>query len=425
MMSKKVGRNDPCPCGSGKKYKKCCLHDTETEHTDPLGTITQFCNLLKWSLEQYPFDSHQKIRVKSVKLLNNMTLSCEFYPYAQKSIDIKTEICGIMAFMSSFSRENPWAPSSVEHFAVSAYTEGDEEILYAISSKETAALSGEGRSIEWLTNTLFQDNSEDFRQTRAKIHISEIENALRKVVCNELSKVHGASWWSTTIDSKIRNSAEYVYENQTGVPTTDGEKLISYTYLLQLKTIISQNWTTFLPIFPDKVQFENWIDELNLIRRDEAHNRPITIASIKRLDQIYDEILEPIAQCYPELVRNYLTENWRIQLQKILESYSGNFQPLPTVTHPGEYHKSIAAIKSNIRVLADTETQLASVIIPPGKKELHHELASIFREMKESVEDAVENFEHHDIHGFREAAERYQSASERIPKCSEKILASM
>lgn len=23
-VSTKVGRNDPCPCGSGKKYKKCC-----------------------------------------------------------------------------------------------------------------------------------------------------------------------------------------------------------------------------------------------------------------------------------------------------------------------------------------------------------------------------------------------------------------
>ena len=22
--SEKFGRNDPCPCGSGKKYKKCC-----------------------------------------------------------------------------------------------------------------------------------------------------------------------------------------------------------------------------------------------------------------------------------------------------------------------------------------------------------------------------------------------------------------
>jgi hypothetical protein len=21
----KVGRNDPCPCASGKKYKKCCI----------------------------------------------------------------------------------------------------------------------------------------------------------------------------------------------------------------------------------------------------------------------------------------------------------------------------------------------------------------------------------------------------------------
>ena len=24
IKGKKVGRNDPCPCGSGKKYKKCC-----------------------------------------------------------------------------------------------------------------------------------------------------------------------------------------------------------------------------------------------------------------------------------------------------------------------------------------------------------------------------------------------------------------
>jgi preprotein translocase subunit SecA len=23
-ISEKIGRNDPCPCGSGKKYKKCC-----------------------------------------------------------------------------------------------------------------------------------------------------------------------------------------------------------------------------------------------------------------------------------------------------------------------------------------------------------------------------------------------------------------
>lgn len=26
VSDKSVGRNDPCPCGSGKKYKKCCLN---------------------------------------------------------------------------------------------------------------------------------------------------------------------------------------------------------------------------------------------------------------------------------------------------------------------------------------------------------------------------------------------------------------
>ncbi|NGX46228.1 MAG: hypothetical protein K940chlam2_01415 [Chlamydiae bacterium] len=37
-MTKKVGRNQPCPCGSGKKYKKCCLKNKKPatiEHVPP------------------------------------------------------------------------------------------------------------------------------------------------------------------------------------------------------------------------------------------------------------------------------------------------------------------------------------------------------------------------------------------------------
>lgn len=30
-MSKKAGRNDPCPCGSGKKYKSCCWGKEQPE----------------------------------------------------------------------------------------------------------------------------------------------------------------------------------------------------------------------------------------------------------------------------------------------------------------------------------------------------------------------------------------------------------
>ena len=31
MSADKIGRNDPCPCGSGLKYKKCCLPNPEAE----------------------------------------------------------------------------------------------------------------------------------------------------------------------------------------------------------------------------------------------------------------------------------------------------------------------------------------------------------------------------------------------------------
>lgn len=32
----KVGRNEPCPCGSGKKYKHCCYAKDSVKHEEPL-----------------------------------------------------------------------------------------------------------------------------------------------------------------------------------------------------------------------------------------------------------------------------------------------------------------------------------------------------------------------------------------------------
>ena len=33
----KPGRNDPCPCGSGNKYKKCCLAKDEAVEREQLA----------------------------------------------------------------------------------------------------------------------------------------------------------------------------------------------------------------------------------------------------------------------------------------------------------------------------------------------------------------------------------------------------
>ena len=37
----KVGRNEPCPCGSGNKYKRCCLNKDQALERESLATARQ------------------------------------------------------------------------------------------------------------------------------------------------------------------------------------------------------------------------------------------------------------------------------------------------------------------------------------------------------------------------------------------------
>jgi len=52
MVGTMAGRNDPCPCGSGRKYKKCCMlaDQARSDQTTPVKTpegrreVTQMVN---------------------------------------------------------------------------------------------------------------------------------------------------------------------------------------------------------------------------------------------------------------------------------------------------------------------------------------------------------------------------------------------
>jgi hypothetical protein len=53
-MAKEIGRNDPCPCGSGKKYKKCCLARDEAEAARRRAEGNAVATALAWLFERYP-----------------------------------------------------------------------------------------------------------------------------------------------------------------------------------------------------------------------------------------------------------------------------------------------------------------------------------------------------------------------------------
>lgn len=52
----KIGRNDPCPCGSGKKYKFCCLN----KPADAMDLIETPGERSKW-LKSYPYTGQERV----------------------------------------------------------------------------------------------------------------------------------------------------------------------------------------------------------------------------------------------------------------------------------------------------------------------------------------------------------------------------
>lgn len=51
----KIGRNDPCPCGSGKKYKKCCMNKPQS----PVDQVESEQEKKKW-LKSYPASAKER-----------------------------------------------------------------------------------------------------------------------------------------------------------------------------------------------------------------------------------------------------------------------------------------------------------------------------------------------------------------------------
>ncbi len=47
-----VGRNEPCPCGSGKKYKKCC--ESKATFSIEVAQAEELERILQVFYEEYP-----------------------------------------------------------------------------------------------------------------------------------------------------------------------------------------------------------------------------------------------------------------------------------------------------------------------------------------------------------------------------------
>lgn len=62
-----VGRNDPCPCGSGRKFKKCCMTATGQRASEP--TEDEAAMMFSWLLEHHDLEDYAELRTRNLNEL--------------------------------------------------------------------------------------------------------------------------------------------------------------------------------------------------------------------------------------------------------------------------------------------------------------------------------------------------------------------
>ncbi len=394
----KIGRNDICPCGSGLKYKRCCMNNrVDSQEVTKEFSISEILSLLQTALQNLNIVNKEvsNIAVKKVDLLNNKTLECQFYAKSNNSIDVKIEIGAVMGALHGFFKDDSFKNMQLDYYAVRAFDNEDSELMYVISSKDVAALIGQGNSVDWMKSSIFQENTKDYRLSVAKKQISEIENALREIIVDRLSKKYGKDWFIHSVGKKLRESVIGTYNNQFGIEIKDGEVLIKYTFVLQLKKIICSNWKDFSDLFSNKIRFEEVILELNSIRREEAHNRDISNENLEKLKEIYEFILIGITSKYPNILPHFLIDNWKIQIKEIMLSnklemvYSDD--EIQSETNNGlKLVKTVLNLQKLIKHINDKELKLKSVVVPVQKLNIHNELIAVLEKYRILHEELVE-----------------------------------
>lgn len=123
--AKKIGRNDPCPCGSGLKYKRCCLG---REFTDPEGLKEKY-------LRDYGIRLKNSKDVKGIKEAGR--LAVELLDLVEKQVrpGLMTEEINRMVHEYTVRRGARPAPLNYRGFPKSVCVSVNEEICHGIPGK--------------------------------------------------------------------------------------------------------------------------------------------------------------------------------------------------------------------------------------------------------------------------------------------------
>ncbi len=121
---KKIGRNDPCPCGSGLKYKKCCLK----KGVLPLNKK----GVKDFYLRKYGIRLKEQKDIKGIKKAGELALKILDFVEKELYVGMKTE--EINKIVHEFTIKNGAIPAPLNYrgFPKSVCVSVNEEICHGI-----------------------------------------------------------------------------------------------------------------------------------------------------------------------------------------------------------------------------------------------------------------------------------------------------
>lgn len=152
---KKTGRNEPCPCGSGLKYKKCCLI-----HVDPMVA-------------------------KSAQTSPDRIISDEIVKLQKSSTEKKRsfKVMGAFAFFSTVAGD-AWLLELTEQDAVQVAKQGESMDVVIKETEDTLEISWSHsfakKGNEFIT-TAYQDNYVETRRNWPTARLGETIELLETI----------------------------------------------------------------------------------------------------------------------------------------------------------------------------------------------------------------------------------------------------
>ena len=123
-MSKKIGRNDPCPCGSGLKYKKCCLNKTLSK--------SKIYDLKELYARKYKIRLKEAVDIEGIKRAGRLVLETLDLVESEIRTGMTTDAINTLVYEFTIKNGGIPAPLNYKNFPKSVCVSVNEVICHGI-----------------------------------------------------------------------------------------------------------------------------------------------------------------------------------------------------------------------------------------------------------------------------------------------------